>query len=129
VSLRCRCLGLCNLSHFVIVDITNPRSAPPELQATVPDFMLGKVKRSRRLHETGEPAELHGGALTMSLRGSRASWSLAARAQQPPVLMTFVSRAWSDAAGTSDGAEVLERLREKLRDLDYMPMVFNFDRP
>jgi Pentapeptide repeats (8 copies) len=31
---------LCNLSHFVIVDITNPRSAPLELQATVPDYMV-----------------------------------------------------------------------------------------
>ena len=29
-----------NLSHFVIVDITNPRSAPLELQATVPDYMV-----------------------------------------------------------------------------------------
>ena len=31
---------LANLSHFVIVDITNPRSAPLELQATVPDTMV-----------------------------------------------------------------------------------------
>jgi hypothetical protein len=31
---------LCNLSHFVIVDITNPHSAPLELQATVPDYMV-----------------------------------------------------------------------------------------
>jgi hypothetical protein len=31
---------LCNLSHFVIVDITNPRSAPLELQATVPNYMV-----------------------------------------------------------------------------------------
>jgi hypothetical protein len=31
---------LCNLSHFVIVDITNPRSAPLDLQATVPDYMV-----------------------------------------------------------------------------------------
>src|SRR5262249_47102247 len=31
---------LCNLSHFVIVDITNPRSAPLELQAAVPDYMV-----------------------------------------------------------------------------------------
>jgi uncharacterized protein YjbI with pentapeptide repeats len=31
---------LCNLSHFVVVDITNPRSAPLELQATVPDYMV-----------------------------------------------------------------------------------------
>src|SRR5262245_54647402 len=31
---------LCNLSHFVIVDITNTRSAPLELQATVPDYMV-----------------------------------------------------------------------------------------
>ena len=28
------------LSHFVIVDITNPRSAPLELQATVPEYMI-----------------------------------------------------------------------------------------
>jgi hypothetical protein len=31
---------LANLSHFVIVDITNPRSAPLELQATLPDYMI-----------------------------------------------------------------------------------------
>ena len=31
---------LVNLSHFVIVDITNPRSAPLELQAAVPDYMV-----------------------------------------------------------------------------------------
>jgi hypothetical protein len=31
---------LCNLSHFVIVDITNPQSAPLELHATVPDYMV-----------------------------------------------------------------------------------------
>jgi Pentapeptide repeats (8 copies) len=31
---------LANLSHFVIVDITNPQSAPLELQATVPDYMV-----------------------------------------------------------------------------------------
>src|SRR5262245_31095344 len=31
---------LASLSKFVIVDITNPRSAPLELQATVPDTMV-----------------------------------------------------------------------------------------
>jgi hypothetical protein len=31
---------LASLSHFVIVDITNPRSAPLELQAVVPDTMI-----------------------------------------------------------------------------------------
>ena len=31
---------LASLSHFVIVDITNPRSAPLELQATVRDYMV-----------------------------------------------------------------------------------------
>jgi hypothetical protein len=31
---------LAGLSHFVIVDITNPRSAPLELQATVPNCMV-----------------------------------------------------------------------------------------
>jgi len=31
---------LANLSHFVIVDITNPRSTPLELQASVPDYMV-----------------------------------------------------------------------------------------
>ncbi len=31
---------LANLSHFVIVDITNPRSTPLELQAAVPDYMV-----------------------------------------------------------------------------------------
>jgi uncharacterized protein YjbI with pentapeptide repeats len=31
---------LANLSHFVIVDISNPRSSPLELQASVPDYMV-----------------------------------------------------------------------------------------
>jgi hypothetical protein len=31
---------LANLSHFVIVDITNPRSTPLELKAAVPDYMV-----------------------------------------------------------------------------------------
>jgi uncharacterized protein YjbI with pentapeptide repeats len=31
---------LASLSKFVIVDITNPRSAPLEIQATVPDYMV-----------------------------------------------------------------------------------------
>jgi hypothetical protein len=31
---------LASLSKFVIIDITNPRSAPLELQATVPDYMV-----------------------------------------------------------------------------------------
>jgi hypothetical protein len=31
---------LAGLSRFVIVDLTNPRSAPLELQATVPDTMI-----------------------------------------------------------------------------------------
>ena len=31
---------LAGLSHFVIADITNPRSAPLELQATVPEYMI-----------------------------------------------------------------------------------------
>lgn len=31
---------LAGMSHFVIVDITNPKSAPLELQATVPDYMI-----------------------------------------------------------------------------------------
>lgn len=31
---------LCGLSHFVIADLTNPRPAPLELQATVPDYMV-----------------------------------------------------------------------------------------
>lgn len=31
---------LAGFSRFVIVDITNPRSAPLELQATVPEYMI-----------------------------------------------------------------------------------------
>jgi uncharacterized protein YjbI with pentapeptide repeats len=41
---------LANLSHFVIVDITNPRSAPLELQATVPDYMVPFVPILYRFH-------------------------------------------------------------------------------
>jgi uncharacterized protein YjbI with pentapeptide repeats len=42
---------LANLSHFVIVDITNPRSAPLELQALVPDYMVPFVP----ILEKGQP--------------------------------------------------------------------------
>ena len=31
---------LAGLSHFVIADVTNPKSAPLELQATVPEIMV-----------------------------------------------------------------------------------------
>jgi len=31
---------LAGLSHFVIADVTNPKSAPLELQATVPELMV-----------------------------------------------------------------------------------------
>jgi hypothetical protein len=31
---------LAGLSHFVIADITNPKSTPLELQATVPEYMI-----------------------------------------------------------------------------------------
>jgi hypothetical protein len=31
---------LAGMSHFVIADITNPRSTPLELQATVPEYMV-----------------------------------------------------------------------------------------
>jgi hypothetical protein len=31
---------LANMAHFVIVDITNPRSTPLELQATAPNYMV-----------------------------------------------------------------------------------------
>ena len=39
---------LANLSRFVIVDITNPRSTPLELQATVPDYMVPFAPSFRR---------------------------------------------------------------------------------
>jgi hypothetical protein len=34
---------LAGMSCFVIADITNPRSAPLELQATVPDYMISFI--------------------------------------------------------------------------------------
>jgi hypothetical protein len=42
---------LANLSKFVIVDITNPRSAPLELQAIVPDYMVPFVPILQRGEE------------------------------------------------------------------------------
>jgi hypothetical protein len=39
---------LANLSHFVIVDITNPRSVPLELQAVVPNCMVPFVPISEK---------------------------------------------------------------------------------
>jgi uncharacterized protein YjbI with pentapeptide repeats len=43
---------LAGLSRFVIADITNPRSAPLELQAAVPDYMVPFVTMLQR----GQPA-------------------------------------------------------------------------
>lgn len=34
---------LAGLCRFIIADITNPKSSPPELQATVPDYMVPLV--------------------------------------------------------------------------------------
>src|SRR6202035_1050552 len=42
---------LAGMSCFVIADITNPRSAPLELQATVPDYMIPFVP----ILQDGEP--------------------------------------------------------------------------
>ena len=39
---------LADLSRFVIADITNPRSVPLELQATVPDYMVPFVTIAQR---------------------------------------------------------------------------------
>jgi hypothetical protein len=38
---------LAGLSRFIIADITNPRSSPLELQATMPDYMIPFVPNSR----------------------------------------------------------------------------------
>jgi uncharacterized protein YjbI with pentapeptide repeats len=43
---------LAGLSRFVIADITNPRSSPLELQATMPDYMIPFVPI---IHEDEEP--------------------------------------------------------------------------
>lgn len=45
---------LAGLSHFVIADITNPRSAPLELQATVPECMIPFVPILERGEEPFE---------------------------------------------------------------------------
>jgi Pentapeptide repeats (8 copies) len=42
---------LAGLSRFIIADVTNPKSAPLELQATVPDYMIPFVP----ILEEGEP--------------------------------------------------------------------------
>ena len=43
---------LAGLSRFIIADITNPRSSPLELQATMPDYMIPFVPI---IHENEEP--------------------------------------------------------------------------
>lgn len=43
---------LAGLSRFIIADITNPRSSPLELQATMPDYMIPFVPI---IHESEEP--------------------------------------------------------------------------
>jgi hypothetical protein len=40
------------MSRFIIADITNPKSSPLELQATVPDYMIPFVPI---IHEDEEP--------------------------------------------------------------------------
>jgi uncharacterized protein YjbI with pentapeptide repeats len=46
---------LAGLSRFIIADITNPRSSPLELQATMPDYMIPFVPI---IHEDEEPFEM-----------------------------------------------------------------------
>jgi hypothetical protein len=43
---------LAGMSRFIIADITNPKSAPLELQATMPDYMIPFVPI---IHEGEEP--------------------------------------------------------------------------
>ena len=43
---------LASISRFIIADITNPKSAPLELQATMPDYMIPFVPI---IHEGEEP--------------------------------------------------------------------------
>ncbi len=43
---------LAGMSRFIIADITNPKSSPLELQATVPDYMTPLVPI---IHEDEEP--------------------------------------------------------------------------
>ena len=43
---------LAGMSRFIIADITNPKSSPLELQATVPDYMVPFVPIQ---HEDEEP--------------------------------------------------------------------------
>lgn len=43
---------LAGMSRFIIADITNPKSSPLELQATIPDYMIPFVPI---IHESEEP--------------------------------------------------------------------------
>jgi hypothetical protein len=59
---------LAGLSRFIIADITNPRSSPLELQATVPDYMVPFVPI---IQETEEPF-----AMFRDLKVKYADWVL-----------------------------------------------------
>ena len=39
-SLKTSIVDMAGLSYFVIADVTNPKSSPLELQATVPDYQI-----------------------------------------------------------------------------------------
>jgi hypothetical protein len=68
---------LAGLSHFVIADVTNPKSAPLELQATVPEVMVP----FRPIIQQGEKpfAMLEDLWITASRLGFRAALLLFAR--------------------------------------------------
>ena len=73
---------LASLSKFIIVDITNPRSAPLELQATVPDYMVPFAPKHRNDAATTRPSKRFIASPT-----SRAtpSWSPAVSANGRPL--------------------------------------------
>jgi hypothetical protein len=49
---------LAGMSRFIIADITNPKSSPVELQATMPDYMIPFVPI---IHEDEEPFAMYQG--------------------------------------------------------------------
>jgi len=106
---------LAGLSRFIIADITNPRSSPLELEATMPDYMIPFVPI---IHEDEEPF-----AMFRDLKQKYGNWVLdVLRYDSADNLVKVLDRAVVRPA-LEKGQELLLKKAEDIRSrhvMDYM---------
>jgi hypothetical protein len=99
---------LAGLSRFIIADITNPRSSPLELQATMPDYMIPFVPI---IQEDEEPF-----AMFQDLQQKYGEWALdVLRYDSADNLLKVLEKAVVRSA-LEKGAELLLKKAEGIRD-------------